>query len=366
MTESQVLQKITNDLADWAVELGFQQIGICDVDLSLEQPRLAAWLEREYNGSMTWMAEHQAMRSDPTLLKPGCLRVISARMDYFPQNTDCIQTLKQPSKAYISRYAVGRDYHKLIRKRLAKLADRIRDAAAPFFDANQRAFVDSAPILERPLAAKAGLGWVGKHTLLLNQNAGSWFFLGEILTNLPLPISATQIEDRCGECSACLKVCPTDAFPGPYQLDARRCISYLTIENKGSIPEQFREVMGNRIYGCDDCQVICPWNKWATPSSEVDFQPRHNLANSDLLELFLWDEKMFLAKTEGSAIRRIGFERWQRNLAVALGNAPAQEDILLALKQSRELASPLVQEHIDWAIDQQQNPKPRKRKLKRN
>lgn len=365
MNETTVLQTITDNLAAWADELGFQQLGICDIDLTIEQPRLQHWLDQQYHGSMQWMEENLALRLNPALLQPACLRVISVRMDYYPQNSDGIKILKQPQKAYISRYALGRDYHKLIRKRLAKLADQIRDAAAPIIQTQQRAFVDSAPILERPLAVKAGLGWVGKHTLLLNQQAGSWFFLGEILTNLALPINRSIAENRCGECSACLKVCPTDAFPAPYQLDARRCISYLTIENKNAIPVEFREVMGNRVFGCDDCQAICPWNRWAKPSAEPDFQPRHGLADSDLLTLFLWDEDTFLRNTAGSAIRRIGYERWLRNLAVALGNAPSDANIIAALKLRLAQATPLVAEHINWAIDQQCNPKRRIRKLKR-
>lgn len=293
---------------------------------------------------------------------PGTLRVISVRMDYLPADTDQIQVLKSPEKAYVSRYALGRDYHKLIRKRLSILAKKI-EAAAP--GAQQRAFVDSAPVMERPLAEKAGLGWVGKHTLVINAEAGSWFFLGEIMTNLPLPLSQQPQDNQCGDCIACLKVCPTDAFPRPYELDARRCISYLTIENKGPIPEEFREPMGNRVFGCDDCQAICPWNKFARPTQEDDFQPRHGLANSDLLTLFNWNEEQFLSRTEGSAIRRIGYERWLRNLAVGLGNAPSDPNIISALEQRLGTVSDLLDEHLQWALAQQRQPnRRRKRKIK--
>lgn len=360
------LQELPDQLRVWAQELGFAQLGICDVDLSLEQPRLEAWLQNQYHGSMTWLAENQHLRLDPGQLVPGCLRVISVRMNYFPADTDHIRILKSADKAYISRYALGRDYHKLMRKKLARLAEQLSQAITPEMTPEQRPFVDSAPVLERPLAAKAGLGWIGKHTLLLNEKAGSWFFLGEILTNVPLPITIAAEKNRCGDCTACLKVCPTDAFPAPYQLDARRCISYLTIENKGPIPELFREAMGNRVFGCDDCQAICPWNKWAKFTEEKDFQPRHNLHDSDLLTLFLWDEQTFLKNTEGSAIRRIGYERWLRNLAVGLGNAPSSAAIIHALRQRRANTSPLVAEHIDWALTRQLNPsQKRKRKLKR-
>lgn len=354
----------------WGRELGFQQVAITGIDLSAEEPRLKAWLAKGYQGDMTWLADHGNKRTRPDELMPGTVRVITARMDYLPGDTQQIQILKDPQKAYVSRYSVGRDYHKLIRKRLSKLARQIEQALptpAPT-EPQQRAFVDSAPVLERPLAAKAGLGWVGKHTLLLNSEAGSWFFLGEILTNLPLPVdnaAGDQQPNRCGNCSACLKVCPTDAFTRPYELDARRCISYLTIENKGPIPEVFREPMGNRVFGCDDCQAICPWNKYAHYTKETDFLPRHKLDNSDLLTLFQWSEEEFLRNTEGSPIRRIGYERWLRNLAVGLGNAPRSEAIVTALTERRAHCSALVAEHIDWALAQQRNPhRRRKRKIK--
>lgn len=351
----------------WAHELGFDQVGISDVNLEAENPRLQQWLQDGMHGSMGWLAENLDKRLQPALLVEGACRVISVRLNYLPGDTQQIQVLKNPSKAYISRYALGRDYHKLIRKRLAKLAQKIQADAQAWMTVEQRPFVDSAPVLERPLAQKAGLGWVGKHTLVINPKAGSWFFLGEILTNIPLPINRTPVEDRCGDCSACLKVCPTDAFPQPYQLDARRCISYLTIENKGPIPEAFREPMGNRVFGCDDCQAICPWNKYAKPTDEHDFQPRHNLHNSELVDLFLWDEQTFLKNTEGSPIRRIGYERWLRNLAVGLGNAASDVRIIEALSVRLETASPLVREHIEWALIQQRTPgRKRRRKIQRS
>jgi len=363
-------EQLARDIKRWGRELGFQQIGITDTDLAQQEQALQVWLDKGYQGSMQWMAEHGNKRSRPAELVPGTLRVISARMDYLPGDTQLIKVLKSPEKAYFSRYALGRDYHKLIRKRLATLAQQIENALPDGLKAKgeqqMRAFTDSAPVMEKPLAAKAGLGWTGKHTLILNDKAGSWFFLGELFTYLPLPIDVSQQPNRCGDCTACLKVCPTDAFPEPYTLDARRCISYLTIEHKGSIAEEFREPMGNRVFGCDDCQAICPWNKYAQPTAETDFLPRHGLDNSDLLSLFKWDEATFLKNTEGSAIRRIGFERWQRNLAIGLGNAPSRPDIIAALEQALGQISPMVDEHIHWALAQQANPKRRRRrKIKR-
>lgn len=367
MSDATFFVELANNIKTWGRELGFQAVGVTDTDIGAEQrAHYHNWLAKGYHGTMQWLEANVDKRLYPEKLVEGSLRVISARMDYLPGDTQQIQILKDSSKAYISRYALGRDYHKLMRKRLATLADQIAaavTAAAP--DLNQRPFVDSAPVLERPLAAKAGLGWVGKHTLVLNEKAGSWFFLGEILTNLPLPVDNDPQRDRCGDCKACLQVCPTDAFPRPYQLDARRCISYLTIENKGPIPEEFREPMGNRVFGCDDCQAICPWNKYAQPSGEKDFRPRHGLANSDLLTLFNWDEQTFLKNTEGSAIRRVGYELWLRNLSVGLGNAPSREDIVASLSAKRGKISSLVDEHLDWALAQQRNPnRRRQRKIK--
>lgn len=349
--------QLAADIKGWGRELGFQQVGIADIDLSREEPLLQEWLNKGYQGSMEWLTAHGTKRSRPAELVPGTVRVISVRMDYLPGDTQQIKILKDPTKAYVSRYALGRDYHKLIRKRLAQLAQLIDKALPEDYpgkgEVQNRAFVDSAPVMERPLAEKAGLGWRGKHTLILNSTAGSWFFLGEIFTFLPLPVDQSTQANQCGECTACLKVCPTDAFPRPYELDARRCISYLTIENKGAIPEEFREPMGNRVFGCDDCQAICPWNKYAQFSNETDFLPRHGLADSDLLTLFNWSEAEFLANTEGSAIRRTGYEGWLRNLAVGLGNAPSNPQIVAALTAKRPQTSELVQEHIDWALAQQ-------------
>jgi epoxyqueuosine reductase len=347
--------QLASDIKRWGRELGFQQVGITDIDLADAEIHLQEWLAKDYCGDMEWMKAHGHKRSRPAELLPNTVRVISVRMDYLPGDTQQIQTLKDPTKAYISRYALGRDYHKLIRKRLAQLAQKI-DNALPenyLLKGENRAFVDSAPVMERPLAEKAGLGWTGKHTLIINSHAGSWFFLGEILTFLPLPIDEPLEKNQCGECTACLKVCPTDAFPKPYELDARRCISYLTIENKGAIPIEFREPMGNRVFGCDDCQAICPWNKYAQFTHEKDFLPRHGLADSDLVTLFNWTEAEYLKNTEGSAIRRVGYEGWLRNLAVGLGNAPNDETIVAALNVKREETSELVKEHIDWALAQQ-------------
>lgn len=357
------------DIKRWGRELGFQQIGITDADLSAHEPGLKEWLAKGYQGEMQWLGEHGNKRSRPAELIPGTARVISARMDYLPGDTAQIKVLKDADKAYVSRYALGRDYHKLIRKRLAQLAKKIENALPaelkPDGERQMRPFVDSAPVMERPLADKAGLGWTGKHTLILNDTAGSWFFLGELFTYLPLPIDKSEQPNRCGECTACLKVCPTDAFPEPYTLDARRCISYLTIELKGAIPEEFREPMGNRVFGCDDCQAICPWNKYAKPTCETDFLPRHGLDNSDLLTLFKWSEAEFLKNTEGSAIRRVGYQRWLRNLAIGLGNAPSRPDIIDALEWRLGQHGDLVDEHIRWALAQQAHPgRRRKRKIK--
>lgn len=369
-SDAEKWQQLRAEISKWGEELGFQQIGITDTDVSNERERLDQWLEKGYHGSMNWMEDRRELRLNPGELQPGALRVISARMDYLHEGTDLVNVLKSPNQAYISRYALGRDYHKLIRKRLAQLAERIEEFCQKhdLFDAlSQRAFVDSAPILERPLAAKAGLGWVGKHTLILHPEAGSWFFLGEILTNLPIPCDEKTQENQCGSCQACLQVCPTDAFPKPYELDARRCISYLTIEHDGSIDEEFREVMGNRVYGCDDCQAICPWNKYAQFTSENDFSPRHNLSNEELLTLFEWDETTFLDKTAGSPIRRIGYQKWLRNLSVGLGNAPASPEIIQALNQRlQEPWDDWLIEHFQWALARQsQPPKRRLRKLPR-
>ncbi|MEM1111434.1 MAG: tRNA epoxyqueuosine(34) reductase QueG [Pseudomonadota bacterium] len=340
------MQDLLQQIHDWAEELGFQQLGVSDVDLEEHEDYLQKWLDAGYQGSMEWMGAHGSKRSRPAELVPGTARVISVRMDYLGNDTQPLAVLNNPQKAYISRYTLGRDYHKLLRKRLAQLAKRI-DAAA---GGHYRAFVDSAPVLERALAEKAGLGWIAKNTMLINESAGSWFFLGEIYTDLPLPVSGAQTTKHCGSCTACLEVCPTQAFTGPFKLDARRCISYLTIEHKGSIDESLRPLMGNRIFGCDDCQLVCPWNKFARPSSEGDFKARHGLGDAELLDLFAWDEATYLARTEGSALRRIGHVRWLRNLAIALGNGRGGDSVLAALASRQDHASALVREHVNWAI----------------
>ena len=339
--------ELVDAIRRWGHELGFQQVAIADTDLGEYEARLDVWLEQGHHGEMDWMAAHGRKRSRPELLHPGTRSVIVVRMDYLPPAATPVEDLiEQADKACISRYAIGRDYHKVLRSRLKKLAQRIENAIGPF---GHRVFTDSAPVLEKPLAEKAGLGWIGKHTNLLNRQAGSWFFLGELYTDLPLPADE-PVRDHCGSCRRCIDVCPTRAIIAPYQLDARRCISYLTIELKGSIPVEFRQAMGNRIYGCDDCQMVCPWNRYAQFSGEDDFQPRQDLDAGDLVELFGWDEATFLERTEGTAIRRIGHERWLRNLAVALGNAATTTAVLAALQARAEHPSALVREHVAWAL----------------
>jgi len=357
----------------WGKELGFSQLGITDVDLSKHEPALERWLANNYHGNMDYMARHGLMRARPAELELGTIRAISVRLDYLPTKAKCARILKAKDHAYISRYALGRDYHKLMRKRLQQLGKKITD----YFDElnaeglhgknfNFRPFVDSAPILERPLAEKAGLGWVGKHSLLLNKEAGSWFFLGQLLIDIPLPVTLSDSENTktsnndCGSCVACIKICPTKAIVAPYVVDARRCISYFTIESPDPIPLELRPLMGNRIYGCDDCQLICPWNKYAKLSLEDDFQARHQLDEISLLALFSWDEGYFLASLQGSPIRRIGFQSWQRNIAVALGNAPFDINIATALEQKLTSTSELVAEHIHWAIAQQSLKNPQR------
>ncbi len=331
----------------YASELGFQDLGISGIDLGTAEARLQAWLAAGFHGTMNYMQKHGSKRSRPAELVPGTIRVISVRMDYLPEDQDSAKALlDHPSRAYVSRYALGRDYHKVVRGRLKRLAERIREDVG---DYGYRVFVDSAPVLEKAIAEKAGVGWIGKHTNVINRNAGSWFFLGELYTDLPLPVDAGA-SDHCGSCRACIDVCPTDAIVGPYQLDARRCISYLTIELKGPIPEALRPHIGNRIYGCDDCQLFCPWNKFARRSAEPDFEARHGLTDATLTELFAWTETDFLERTEGSAIRRIGYECWLRNVAVALGNADTSAEVLAALEHRRDHASALVREHVEWAL----------------
>ncbi|PWU30622.1 tRNA epoxyqueuosine(34) reductase QueG [Pseudomonas sp. RW407] len=338
---------IAERIKAWGRELGFQQVGIGGLDLESHGEHLQRWLAAGYQGEMDYMGAHGSKRWRPDELVPGTLRVVSLRMDYLPVDTRMAQRLAEPEKAYVSRYALGRDYHKLVRKRLQQLAERIQAEVGPF---GYRAFVDSAPVLEKAIGEQAGLGWIGKNTLLLNRKAGSYFFLGELFTDLPLPLDEPHGSEHCGRCSACLDICPTNAFVGPYVLDARRCISYLTIELKGPIPEELRAPMGNRVFGCDDCQIVCPWNRFARPSEQGDFQPRHGLDNAGLAELFLWSEEEFLSRTEGSPLRRAGYERWLRNLAVGLGNAPSSIPVIEALKARREFPSELVREHVEWAL----------------
>ena len=336
----------------WARELGFQAVGISDTDLAAAENGLLEWLAQGLHGEMDYMAIHGTKRSRPAELVPGTMRVISLRMDYAPSETrDSWQVLAESERAFISRYALGRDYHKVLRNRLAKLADKIRAEVAVF---DGRVFTDSAPVMEVELARKAGLGWRGKHTLLLTREHGSWFFLGEIYINLPLPVDTLQ-EEHCGTCTRCIEVCPTRAIIAPYRLDARRCISYLTIELKGNIPVELRQLVGNRIYGCDDCQLVCPWNGFAQVTVEPDFAVRHGLDDVSLLELFAWDEAEFNTRLAGSAIYRIGHEQWLRNIAVALGNAAKSEEVIVALKLRTAHKSDLVREHVEWALSQQAN-----------
>lgn len=342
---------ISAKLPEWGAELGLDALGISSIDLSSAEQKLWTWLENGYHGDMEWMQRHGTKRSRPAELVEATLSIISVRMNYWPEpSAPAEMVLNHPELAYISRYALGRDYHKVLRQRLEKLAQRLQTEIGSM---RYRVFVDSAPVLEKPIAVKAGLGWLGKHTNLINRHAGSYFFLGELYTDLPLTETGTTTE-HCGSCSACMDICPTQAIIEPYVLDANRCISYLTIEYAGSIPVEFRPLIGNRIYGCDDCQLICPWNRFAQNSVETDFQIRHQLDSASLLELFAWDETTFLAKLEGTAIRRIGHERWLRNIAVALGNAPKSTKTRQALLAKLDTAlSPLVREHIEWALEQQ-------------
>ena len=352
---------LVSHIRDWARELGFSQIGVTGVDLSSAEPGLLAWLARGFHGDMGYMAAHGLKRARPAELVPGTVSVITARMDYLPRNTSPdwqtleLDRLTRPHQAVVSLYARGRDYHKVMRSRLQKLSDRLAEHLGPF---GHRVFTDSAPVLEAELAARSGQGWRGKHTLVLSREAGSMFFLGEIYLDLALP--ATQpLTAHCGHCTACITVCPTQAIVAPYQLDARRCISYLTIEHAGSIPLALRPLMGNRIYGCDDCQLVCPWNKFARRSALADFDERQGLGASQLTLLFAWSEDEFMRLTEGSPIRRIGHERWLRNLAVALGNAlrlRPEPAIVFALRQREGHASALVREHVQWALAQSPQP----------
>ncbi|ABE49647.1 tRNA epoxyqueuosine(34) reductase QueG [Methylobacillus flagellatus] len=342
-------ESLAEDIKRWGVTLGFSQIGITDTDLSAAEPHHREWIAQGFHGAMDYMAKHGDKRTRPAELVPGTIRIISARMDYMPPNARDSEVVMQDSRlAFISRYALGRDYHKVLRNRLQKLSDMIAQQVGEF---GYRVFTDSAPVLEVELAQKAGLGWRGKHTLLLSRNAGSWFFLGEIYTDLPLPIDK-PISGHCGKCTACIDVCPTQAIIAPYQVDARRCISYLTIELKDSIPEHLRPLIGNRVYGCDDCQLTCPWNRFAQVTQQDDFHVRHGLDNISLVELFKWDEVTFNEKMAGSAIYRIGHIQWLRNLAVGLGNAATTPEVIEALEHRRNHPSELVREHVAWALNQ--------------
>jgi epoxyqueuosine reductase len=346
------LAELAAGIKRWGEQLGFQQLGISDTELAPHEAHLLDWLAAGCHGSMDYMERHGTKRSRPAELLPGTLRVISARMDYMTrQARPAAEVLGHPDKALVSRYALGRDYHKVLRRRLQKLADRIEAEVGPF---GYRVFVDSAPVLEKALAEKAGLGWIGKHSNLLSRDAGSWFFLGEIYTDLPLPTDQPA-ENHCGDCVRCIEACPTGAIIAPYRVDARKCISYLTIELKGSIPEPLRPAIGNRIFGCDDCQMVCPWNRFARPSPEADFLPRDGLDAPELVRLFRWSEEEFLSRTEGSAIRRTGYAGWLRNIAVALGNVDLERAadpgaVIAVLDERREDPSELVREHVDWAL----------------
>jgi epoxyqueuosine reductase len=339
---------LAGEIRRWGADLGFQQVGITDTDLTQAEEALQQWLDAGYHGEMAFMARHGLKRSRPALLVPGTLRVISLRMDFLPPGDSADQVLRDPALGFVSRYALGRDYHKMMRNRIQKLARRIEQRIGAF---GYRAFVDSAPVLEKPLAEKAGLGWRGKHSNIVNRKAGSWFFLGELYTDLPLPVDEPAA-NHCGRCTACIDICPTAAIVAPYQVDARRCISYLTIELQGAIPLSLRPLLGNRIYGCDDCLMACPWNRFARPGQERDFLPRNGLDAPALTELFDWSEADFLRRLEGSPIRRIGHQRWLRNIAVALGNGPSGPQVTAALQRRLQHPSELVREHVQWALQQ--------------
>jgi epoxyqueuosine reductase len=336
-------------LRRWSQELGFARLGVAHIDLARDEAHFLDWLRDGFNGEMRYMSRHGVKRSRPAELLPGTVSCVSVRMNYWPESAaEAEATLADHSLGYVSRYALGRDYHKLMRGRLQQLCDRVAKAVGPF---GYRVFTDSAPVLEKALARNAGLGWIGKHTNLIDRDTGSYFFLGEIYLDLELPADEPS-SAHCGSCTACMPACPTGAIVGPYRLDARRCISYLTIELMGSIPVEFRRAIGNRIYGCDDCQLVCPWNKFARPTAERDFAVRHGLDHAQLIELFSWSEADFLDRTRGSAIRRIGYERWLRNIAVALGNAPGSAPLLESLQSRAHHPSALVREHVRWALAQ--------------
>ena len=346
-----ITENFSEDLQNLGNHFGFQQLGVSDIDLSVTDKQLAAWISAGFHGNMDYMHRHGSMRTHPEELVPDTVRIITARMDYWPDDAAAEPwgVINDDDKGYISRYALGRDYHKLIRKRLQKLAEAIADKIGGM---GYRVFTDSAPVMEKSLAQKSGLGWVGKHSNILNRQHGSYFFLGEIYTDYPFPLTAPT-SDHCGQCVACIDICPTQAIVAPYQVDARRCISYLTIELRDSIPVEFRHAIGNRIYGCDDCQLVCPWNKFAQATVESDYLPRHGLDSPQLLDLFAWTAAEFDERLAGNPIRRIGYDSWLRNIAVALGNATPNPTIIQTLVIRRKTASKMVQEHIDWALVQQ-------------
>ncbi|MDP2228871.1 MAG: tRNA epoxyqueuosine(34) reductase QueG [Moraxellaceae bacterium] len=341
--------QLAADIKVWGRELGFQQVGISDIDLGAHPQHFADWIADGFHAGMDFLATDYAKRTQPATLIPGTRRVISVRMDYWPADTRPMEILKDGTRAYVSRYALGRDYHRTVRQRLQKFADRIVEAVGPF---GYRAFTDSAPVMEKPLAEQAGLGWMGKHTLIINRSAGSYFFLGELFTDLPLPVDA-PVTAHCGTCTACIDICPTQAIVAPYQLDSRKCISWLTIEYEGVIPEALRAPIGNRVFGCDDCQLVCPWNRYAKTSPEKDFLPRHALDRASLLDLFRWSEADYLRATEGMALRRARYPVFLRNLAIGLGNAPYDPAIVAALEARLPEAGDVLAEHIRWAMAQQ-------------
>lgn len=348
-------QRLAAEIKRVARELGFQRCGIAGVELADDETHLRDWLAQGLHGSMDWMARHGDKRARPDALIPGTLRVISVGMDYGRDPDEAWETLADGRRAYVARYALGRDYHRLMRNRLQSLADRIAALVGPF---GHRVFVDSAPVLERALARNAGLGWIGKHTCLIDRDGGSWFFLGEIYVDLSLPVDAPATA-HCGTCVRCIEVCPTQAITAPYRLDARRCIAYLTIEHEGAIDEDLRPLIGNRIFGCDDCQLACPWNKFAQRTDEADFRTRNRLDTATLAELFAWSEEEFLQRTEGSAIRRSGYARWLRNLAIALGNTPTAPDVVAALDSRKDIDDAMVREHVAWALHRHAQATPR-------
>ena len=346
------LQTLKSNIRSWSKELGFDDTGFTNTQVGTHETRLINWLNNGYHGEMDYMHRHASLRANPSDLHAGTISIISVRMNYLPPATaEPWSVINNPSLGFVSRYALGRDYHKLMRRRLQKLALKIQSTVGEF---GYRAFVDSAPVLEKALAEKSGLGWIGKHSNLIDRDSGSWFFLGELYTDLPLAEEDTKPQNHCGSCQACIDICPTGAILKPYVVDARRCISYLTIELRGSIPIDLRPLIGNRIYGCDDCQLVCPWNKFLQHTIEQDFHPRHQLDQPSLLDLFEWSEAEFLTRTEGSAIRRIGHDCWQRNIAVALGNAPRDQAVIDALLKRLPDASDMVAEHIEWALQRQQ------------